>query len=342
MADWTFDGSGYETTAGGYQLKVLTVFGGLWQGQAWYGSGVAHYTPYCGVPAEAKRLIALWAARNSGKAAVELDESEDIVNDSTIRAASRTVFMEQSKPRDVGAYRVSSESSLPLWVEDGCAPVYGMVAENDGSVTALLTTDDDLILQSESFDSVEDAVAWLETVEAPSDAWMLLADDDGTVLYVRPFEDKWLSVAETGGVWTWAVSESPWALFWNGETLMQGSGVDLADCLMQVTTTVYDEGESAAWYSLDPCVFLDDGQGVGWAIISQSGDGWCWLVTSDPDDLDADSPLSLSDNSAYESLEQAEDACNAFLTSNECREALSMQGFADAFTRPVGVDAWTL
>ena len=101
MADWMFDGSGYETNAGGYQLKVLPVFGGLWQGQAWYGSGVAHVTPYCGVPAEAKRLIALWAARNSGRAAVELDESEDIESDPTVRAASRTVFMEQSKPHNV-------------------------------------------------------------------------------------------------------------------------------------------------------------------------------------------------------------------------------------------------
>ena len=342
VADWSFDGSGYETSAGGYQLKVLPVFGGLWQGQAWYGDGVAHVTPYCGVPAEGKRLIALWAARNSGKAAVELDESEDIESDPSIKSASRTVFMEQSKPRDVGAYRVSSESSLPLWVEDGCAPVYGMIAESDGTVTALLTGDDDLILQSESFDTLEDAQAWLEAVQAPSDAWMLLADDDGTVLYVRPFEDKWLSVAGTGGVWTWAVSESPWALFWNSETLMQGSGVDLADCLEQVTTVVYDEGESAAWYSLDPCVFLDDGQGVGWAVITQDNGAWCWLVTSDPDGVDMDAPLSLSDNLSYGSIEEAEDALTSFLSSNECREALSMQGFADAFTRPVGDDAWTL
>ena len=341
MADWSFDGSGYETTAGGYQLKVVTVFGGLWQGQAWYGSGVAHVTPYCGVPNEAKRLIALWAARNSNKAAVELDESEDIESDPTIHAASRRVFMEQSKPRDVGAYRVSSESSLPLWVEDGCAPVYGMVAENDGSVTALLTGDD-VILQSQEFDSLEDAQAWLETVEAPSDAWMLLADDDGTVLYARPFEDKWLSVAETGGVWTWAVSDDPWALFWNQKTLMQGAGVDLGDCLEQLTTAVYDGGESATWYSLDPCVFLDDGQGVGWAVISSSEDGWRWVVTSDPDSLDEDSPLNLSDNLSYGSLEEAQDAVNGFLSSSECREALSMQGFADAFTRPVGDDAWTL
>ena len=340
VADWTFDGSGYGTSAGGYQLKVVTVFGGLWQGQAWYGSGVAHVTPYCGVPAEAKRLIALWAARNSGRAAVELDESEDIVNDSTIRAASRRVFMEQSKPHDVGAYRVSSESSLPLWVEDGCAPVYGMVAESDGSVTALLTGDD-AVLQSQEFDSVGDAVAWLESVEAPLDAWMLLADDDGTVLYVRPFEDKWLSVAETGGVWTWAVSESPWALFWNTDTVMQGTGVDLGDCLMQLTTMVYGEESGETWYAMDPCVFLDDGQGVGWAVISQD-DGWRWVVTSDPDDLDEDSPLSLSDNLAYQSLEEAQDALSAFLSSSECREALSLQGFGDAFTRPVGDDAWTL
>lgn len=343
MADWSFDGSGYETSAGGYQLKVLPVFGGLWQGQAWYGDGVAHVTPYCGVPAEAKRLIALWAARNSGKAAVELDESEDIESDPTVHTASRTVFMEQSKPRDVGNYRVSSESSLPLWVEDGCAPVYGMIAESDGSVTALLTGDDDVILQSQEFDSVEDAVAWLESVEAPSDAWMLLADDDGTVLYVRPFDDKWLSVGRNvSGSWLWAVSENPWALFWNQETLMQGVGVDLADCLEQVTTVVYDEGESAVWYSLDPCVFLDDGQGVGWAVISQGDDGWCWLVTSDPDDLDADSPLNLSDNMQYQSLEEAQDALTSFLASSECREALSMQGFGDAFTRPIGDDAWTL
>ena len=342
MADWTFDGSGYETNAGGYQLKVVTVFGGLWQGQAWYGSGVAHVTPYCGVPAEAKRLIALWAARNSDRAAVELDESEDIVSDSSIRAASRTVFFEQTKPHDVGAYRVSSESSLPLWVEDGCAPVYGMVAEDDGTVTALLTSDDDTVLQSQEFDTVEDAQAWLESVEAPADAWMLLADDDGMVLYVRPFEDKWLSVGRNvSGSWLWAVSDDPWALFWNTDTLMQGAGVDLADCLEQVTTVVYDEGESASWYSLDPCVFLDDGQGVGWAVISQD-DGWRWVVTSDPDDLDEDSPLSLSDNLAYQSLEEAQDALSAFLSSSECREALSLQGFGDAFTRPVGDDAWTL
>ena len=342
MADWTFDGSGYETNAGGYQLKVLPVFGGLWQGQAWYGSGVAHYTPYCGVPAEAKRLIALWAARNSGKAAVELDESEDIESDPSIKSASRTVFMEQSKPRDVGNYRVSSESSLPLWVEDGCAPVYGMIAESDGTVTALLTGDDDVILQSQVFDTVEDAQAWLESAQAPSNAWMLLADDDGTVLYARPFDGKWLSVAETGGVWTWAVSDDPWALFWNNSLLARGTGTDLADCLQQLTTVVYDEGESASWYSLDPCVFLDDGQGVGWAIITQNGDGWCWMVTSDPDNLDEDSPLSLSDNSAYESLEEAQDALTSFLSSSECREALSMQGFGDAFTRPIGDDAWTL
>lgn len=343
MADWSFDGSGYETNAGGYQLKVLPVFGGLWQGQAWYGSGVAHVTPYCGVPAEAKRLIALWAARNSDRAAVELDESEDIVNDPTVRSASRRVFMEQLKPRDVGNYRVSSESSLPLWVEDGCAPVYGMIAESDGTVTALLTGDDDVILQAESFDTVEDAQAWLESVQAPLDAWMLLADDDGTVLYVRPFDDKWLSVGRNvSGSWLWAVSEDPWALFWNTDTLMQGAGVDLADCLEQVTTVVYDEGESATWYALDPCVFLDDGQGVGWAVISQNDDGWCWVVTSDPDNLGEDSPLSLSDNLSYQSLEEAEDALTSFLSSNECREALSMQGFADAFTRPVGDDAWTL
>ena len=342
VADWTFDGSGYETSAGGYQLKVVTVFGGLWQGQAWYGSGVAHYTPYCGVPAEAKRLIALWAARNSDKAAVELDESEDIESDPSIKSASRTVFFEQSKPRDVGSYRVSSESSLPLWVEDGCAPVYGMVAESDG-VTALLTTDDDTVLQAESFDTVEDAQAWLEAVSAPSNAWMLIADDDGMVLYVRPFDDKWLSVGKNvSGSWLWAVSENPWALFWNMETIAQGAGVDLADCLQQLTTMVFDDGESASWYSLDPCVFLDDGQGVGWAVISQGSDGWCWVVTSDPDGVDMDAPLSLSDNLSYGSIEEAEDALTAFLASNECREALSMQGFADAFTRPVGEDAWTL
>lgn len=342
MADWTFDGSGYETTAGGYQLKVLPVFGGLWQGQAWYGSGVAHVTPYCGVPAEAKRLIALWAARNSDKAAVELDESEDIGNDPSIHAASRTVFMEQTKPHDVGNYRVSSVSSLPLWVEDGCVPVYGMVAENDGTVSALLTVDDG-ILQSENFDTVEDAYDWLESVQAPSDAWMLIADDDGMVLYARPFEDKWLSVGKNlSGSWLWAVSDNPWALFWNKDTVMQGSGVDLADCLEQVTTTVFDEGESASWYSMDPCVFLDDGQGVGWAVISQGDDGWCWVVTSDPDDLDEDSPLNLSDNLQYESIEAAEDALTSFLSSSECREALSMQGFGDAFTRPIGEDAWTL
>ncbi len=343
MADWVFDGSGYETNAGGFQLKVVTVFGGLWQGQAWYGSGVAHVTPYCGVPAEAKRLIALWAARNSNKAAVELDESEDIESDPTVRAASRRVFMEQVKPRDVGAYRVSSESSLPLWVEDGCAPVYGMVAENDGSVTALLTSDDEMVLQAESFDSLEDAQAWLESVAAPLDAWVLLADDDGMVLYARPFEDEWLSVGRNvSGSWLWAVSESPWALFWNQETLMQGVGTDLADCLEQLTTAVYDDGESATWYALDPCVFLHDGQGVGWAIISQGEDGWRWMVTSDPDNLDEDSPLSLSDNLSYQSIEEAQDALTAFLSSNECREALSLQGFSDAFTRPVGDDAWTL
>ena len=318
------------------------MFGGLWQGQAWYGSGVAHYTPYCGVPAEAKRLIALWAARNSGKAAVELDESEDIESDPSIKSASRTVFMEQSKPHDVGAYRVSSESSLPLWVEDGCAPVYGMIAENDGLVTALLTGDD-AVLQSQEFDTVEDAQAWLEAVQAPSDAWMLLADDDGMVLYVRPFEDKWLSVGRNvSGSWLWAVSENPWALFWNTDTLMQGAGVDLADCLEQVTTAVYDDESGQTWYGLDPCVFLDDGQGVGWAIITQDNGAWCWLVTSDPDGVDMDAPLSLSDNMQYQSIEEAEDALTAFLASNECREALSMQGFADAFTRPVGEDAWTL
>lgn len=343
VADWTFDGSGYETTAGGYQLRVVAVFGGLWQGQAWYGSGVAHVTPYCGVPAEAKRLIALWAARNSGRAAVELDESEDIESDPTVHTASRRVFMEQVKPHDVGAYRVSSESSLPLWVEDGCFPVYGMIAGSDGIVTGLLTTDDDTVLQAESFDTLEDAQAWLESVPAPLDAWMLLADDDGMVLYVRPFDGKWLSVGwNVSGSWLWAVSDSPWALFWNSETLMQGSGVDLADCLEQVTDAVYDEGESAAWYSLDPCVFLDDGQGVGWAIISQGSDGWCWVVTSDPEGVDMDAPLSLSDNLSYGSIEEAEDALTSFLSSNECREALSMQGFADAFTRPVGDDAWTL
>ena len=343
MADWTFDGSGYETNAGGYQLKVVTVFGGLWQGQAWYGSGVAHVTPYCGVPAEAKRLIALWAARNSGRAAVELDESEDIESDPTVRAASRTVFMEQSKPHNVGAYRVSSESSLPLWVEDGCAPVYGMIAESDGTVTALLTSDDDVILQSQEFDSLEDAQAWLESVPAPLDAWMLLADDDGMVLYARPFDGQWLSVGRnTSGSWLWAVSESPWALFWNTDTVMQGAGVDLADCLEQVTTAVYDDESGQTWYCLDPCVFLDDGQGVGWAVISSSEDGWRWTVTSDPDELDEDSPLNLSDNLSYQSLEEAQDALSAFLSSNECREALSMQGFADAFTRPVGDDAWTL
>ena len=342
MADWSFDGSGYETNAGGYQLKVVTVFGGLWQGQAWYGSGVAHYTPYCGVPAEGKRLIALWAARNSGRAAVELDESEPIESDPTVRSASRRVFMEQCKPRDVGNYRVSSESSLPLWVEDGCAPVYGMVAEDDGSVSALLTSDDDTVLQAESFDSLEDAQAWLESVPAPLDAWMLLADDDGTVLYVRPFEDKWLSVAETGGVWTWAVGDDPWALFWNNSLLARGTGTDLADCLQQLTTMVYGDETGQSWYCLDPCVFLDDGQGVGWAIISQGEDGFRWLVTSDPDNLDEDSPLSLSDNLSYQSLEEAQDALTSFLSSNECREALSMQGFVDAFTRPVGDDAWTL
>lgn len=343
MADWSFDGTGYETSAGGYQLKVVTVFGGLWQGQAWYGSGVAHVTPYCGVPNEAKRLIALWAARNSGKAAVELDESEPIEDDPSVRSASRTVFMEQVKPRDVGAYRVSSESSLPLWVEDGCAPVYGMIAESDGTVTALLTTDDDTVLQSQVFDSLEDAQAWLETVPAPSDAWMLLADDDGMVLYVRPLDGEWLSVGRNvSGAWLWAVAESPWALFWNQETLMQGTGVDLGDCLEQVTTAVYGDESGETWYCLDPCVFLDDGQGVGWAILVQSGDGWRWMVTSDPDNLDEDSPLSLSDNAAYQSLEEAEDALTSFLSSSECREALSMQGFGDAFTRPVGDDAWTL
>ena len=343
MADWTFDGSGYEMTAGGYQLKVVTVFGGLWQGQAWYGSGVAHVTPYCGVPNEAKRLIALWAARNSGRAAVVLDESEPIESDPTVRAASRLVFMEQTAPHDVGVYRVSSESSLPLWVEDGCAPVYGMVAENDGTVTALLTTDDDEILQAEEFDSLEDAQAWLESVQAPSDAWMLLADDDGMVLYVRPFDGEWLSVGRNvSGPWLWAVSDSPWALFSNLETTMRGTGVDLGDCLQQLTTMVYSDESGQSWYGLDPCVFLDDGQGVGWAIVSQSEDGWCWMVTSDPDTLGEDSPLNLSDNLTYESLEEAEDAVNSFLSSNECREALSLQGFADAFTRPMGVDAWTL
>jgi hypothetical protein len=172
---------------------------------------------------------------------------------------------------------------------------------------------------------------------------MLLADDDGMVLYVRPFEDKWLSVGKNvPGSWLWAVSDSPWALFWNSDTLMQGSGVDLADCLEQVTTAVYDDGETATWYGLDPCVFLDDGQGVGWAIITQGDGGWLWMVTSDPDNLDEDSPLNLSDNSAYESLEEAQDALTSFLSSAECREALSMQGFADAFTRPVEADAWTL
>ena len=342
MADWSFDGSGYETTAGGYQLKVVTVFGGLWQGQAWYGSGVAHVTPYCGVPNEAKRLIALWAARNSGKAAVELDESEDIESDPTVRSASRRVFMEQCKPHDVGSYRVSSESSLPLWVEDGCAPVYGMVAGSDGTVTGLLTSDDDTVLQAEVFDTVEDAQAWLESVQAPLDAWVLLADDDGMVLYARPCGDEWLSVGRNvSGSWLWAVSDSPWALFWNQKTLMQGAGVDLGDCLEQLTTAVYDDESGRTWYALDPCVFLDDGQGVGWAIITQD-DGWRWVVTSDPDSLDEDSPLNLSDNLAYESLEEAQDALNAFLSSSECREALSMQGFADAFTRPVGDDAWTL
>lgn len=342
MADWSFDGSGYETNAGGYQLKVLPVFGGLWQGQAWYGDGVAHYTPYCGVPNEAKRLIALWAARNSDKAAVELDESEDIETDPTIHAASRTMFMEQTKPHDVGNYRVSSVSSLPLWVEDGCSPVYGMVAENDGSVTALLTADDG-ILQSENFDTVDDAYDWLESVEAPADAWMLIADDDGMVVYARPYQDKWLSVGRNvSGSWLWAVSESPWALFSNMETIAQGAGVDLADCLEQVTTAMYGDVELMTWYSTDPCVFLNDGQGVGWAVISQGDDGWCWVVTSDPDGVDMDAPLSLSDNLSYGSIEEAEDALTAFLSSSECREALSMQGFGDAFTRPVGVEAWTL
>lgn len=89
-------------------------------------------------------------------------------------------------------------------------------------------------------------------------------------------------------------------------------------------------------------MFLDDGQGVGWAVVSQNDEGWCWVVTSDPDDLDEDSPLSLSDNLAYESLEEAQDALTSFLSSSECREALSLQGFGDAFTRPVGDDAWTL
>ena len=343
VADWSFDGSGYETNAGGYQLKVLPVFGGLWQGQAWYGDGVAHYTPYCGVPNEAKRLIALWAARNSDKAAVELDESEDIASDPSIRAASRTVFMEQTKPHDVGNYRVSSVSSLPLWVEDGCSPVYGMVAENDGTVTGLLTTDDDVILQSQDFDSLEDACAWLESLPAPSDAWMLLADDDGMVVYARPFEDKWLSVGRNvSGSWLWAVSDNPWALFSNGDTVMQGAGVDFADCLEQVTDAVYGDESGQTWYGLDPCVFLDDGQGVGWAVIAQNEDGWCWVVTSDPDGVDMDAPLNLSDNLSYQSIEEAEDALTAFLSSSECREALSMQGFGDAFTRPIGDDAWTL